>query len=73
MYVLRQVYKKELTIIGVMVNPYSFLKGLALLQPMSEKYLDYNKLGIKIFSLSQYKEALDALKKGEISKAVFKL
>ncbi|XP_029668645.1 uncharacterized protein LOC115238736 [Formica exsecta] len=68
-----QVYKKELTIVGVMVNPYSFLKGLALLQPMSEKYLDYNKLGIKVFSLSQYKEALDALKKGDISKAVFKL
>ncbi|XP_072757798.1 sorbitol dehydrogenase [Anoplolepis gracilipes] len=68
-----QIYKKELTIIGVIINPYSFLKGLALLRPMSEKYLDYNKLGIKVYSLSQYKEALDALKEGEISKAVFKL
>jgi hypothetical protein len=57
----------------VNINPYTFLKGLALLQSMSEKYLDYNKLGIKVFSLSQYKEALDALKKGDISKAVFKL
>jgi len=68
-----QVYKKELSIIGVIVNPYSFCKGLALVQAMSEQYLNYNKLGIKIFSLSQYKEALDALKKGDISKAVFKL
>ncbi|KMQ87065.1 sorbitol dehydrogenase [Lasius niger] len=68
-----QIYKKELTIVGVNINPYTFLKGLALLQSMSEKYLDYNKLGIKVFSLSQYKEALDALKKGDISKAVFKL
>lgn len=55
------------------MNPYSFLKGLALLQPLSEKYLNYDKLGIKEFSLSQYKEALDALRKGNISKAVFKL
>jgi len=57
----------------VLVNPYSFLKGLALVQPLSEKYLDFNKLGIKVFALSQYKEALDALKKGNISKVVFKL
>ncbi|EFN69090.1 Sorbitol dehydrogenase [Camponotus floridanus] len=68
-----QVYKKELTILGVLVNPYSFLKGLALVQPLSERYLDFNKLGIKVFALSQYKEALDALKKGNISKAIFKL
>ncbi|XP_072758256.1 sorbitol dehydrogenase-like [Anoplolepis gracilipes] len=68
-----QIYKKELTIIGAFVNPFSFLKGLALLQSLSEKYLDYNKLGIKVYSLSQYEEALEALKKGQISKAVFKL
>lgn len=68
-----QIYKKELSIVGVNINPYCFPKGLALLQAMSEKYLDYNKLGIKMFSLSQYKEALDALRKGDISKAVFKL
>jgi len=68
-----QIFKKELSIIGVVINPYCFSKGLALIQSMSEKYLDYNKLGVKIFSLSQYKEALDTLKKGDISKAVFKL
>lgn len=73
LYVFWQVYKKELTILGVLMNPYSFLKGLALVQPLSEKYLDFNKLGIKVFALSQYKEALDALKKGNISKVVFKL
>lgn len=67
-----QIYKKELSIVGVLINPYCFSKGLALVQSMSEKYLDYNKLGIKVFLLSQYKEALDALKKGDISKAIFK-
>lgn len=69
----RQIYKKELSIIGVLINPFSFLKGLALLQAMSDKYIDFDKLGIKLFPLSQYKQALAALKNGEISKAIFKL
>ncbi|XP_076754740.1 sorbitol dehydrogenase [Xylocopa sonorina] len=68
-----QIYMKELTIIGVNINPFSFPKGLGLLHAMADKYLNYEKLGIKVFSLSQYREALDALKRGEISKAVFKL
>jgi D-arabinitol dehydrogenase (NADP+) len=68
-----QVFKKELSIVGVVINPYCFSKGIALVRSMSERYLDYSKLGIKIFSLSQYKEALEALKKGDISKAIFKL
>nr|XP_012221103.1 PREDICTED: D-arabinitol dehydrogenase 1-like [Linepithema humile] len=68
-----EIYKKELTIVGVNINPYTFPKGLALLQSLSEGYLDFDKLEIKLFSLSEYKEALDALKKGQISKAVFKM
>lgn len=68
-----QVYMKELTIVGVNINPFTFPKGLALLTAMADKYLDYQKLGIQMFTLSQYREALDMLKKGQISKAVFKL
>jgi hypothetical protein len=37
------------------------------------RYLDYEKLGIKIYCLSQYEEALQALKEGTIAKAMFKL
>ncbi|XP_069685586.1 uncharacterized protein [Periplaneta americana] len=37
------------------------------------RYLTYEKLGIKIFSLKEYNEALQCLKKGTISKAVFKM
>lgn len=40
---------------------------------MADEYLDYDKLGIKVYALAQYREALEALKKGDISKAVFKL
>ncbi|KAK9302531.1 hypothetical protein QLX08_005511 [Tetragonisca angustula] len=68
-----EIYKKELTILGVNINPFSFPRGLGLLHAMADRYLNYDKLGIKVFSLSQYREALDNLKKGEISKAVFKL
>ncbi|CAK9816092.1 Sorbitol dehydrogenase [Anthophora quadrimaculata] len=68
-----QIYMKELQIVGVNINPFTFPKGLGLLSAMAERYLNYEKLGIKVFSLSQYREALDSLKKGEISKAVFKM
>jgi hypothetical protein len=37
------------------------------------RYLDYGRLGIKIYTLSQHKEALEALKKGVIAKAIFKI
>lgn len=39
---------------------------------MGEKYLDYEKLGIKIFKLSEYEEAFKELHKGDIAKAMFK-
>jgi hypothetical protein len=37
------------------------------------RYLDYKRLGIKTYTLSQHKEALEALKKGTIAKAIFKI
>ncbi|PSN45209.1 hypothetical protein C0J52_07142 [Blattella germanica] len=66
------LYKNELTIIAVKVNPYSFPKALGWIDAMGNRYLDYEKLGIKTYSLSQYKEALQALKDGSIAKAMFK-
>lgn len=64
---------KELNIIGVNINPFTFHKGISLLQAMANTYLNYDNLCIKTYSLSEYREALEALKRGEISKAVFKL
>jgi len=37
------------------------------------RYLDYGRLGIKTYTLSQHKEALEDLKKGVIAKAIFKI
>ena len=63
---------KELTIIGSLINPYTFPKALALVDRMSS-YLDYGKLGVKLYQLQDYADALSDLKSGQISKAVFKI
>ena len=58
---------------GVNINPFTFRKGLSLVEAMADRYLCYEKLGIEVFKLSEYEEAFAALKRGDISKAVFKL
>ncbi|XP_041970637.1 D-arabinitol dehydrogenase 1-like [Aricia agestis] len=68
-----QIYDKELTIIGVKINPFSFPKAIGLLQAMGDRYLNYEKLGVKTYPLSAYEEALKELKAGTISKAIFKI
>lgn len=56
-----------------MINPFSFPNALGLIEAMGDKYLNYNKLGVKTYTLAQYKDALAALKTGSIAKAVFKI
>lgn len=57
--------------VGVNINPFTFPKALELVQAMADRYLHYDKLGIRMYKLSDFKEALGALRNGEISKAVF--
>ncbi|XP_046975920.1 D-altritol 5-dehydrogenase-like [Vanessa cardui] len=68
-----EIYDKELTLIGVKINPFSFPKAIGLLKSMGDRYLNYEKLGVKTYPLSGYKNALEDLKTGNISKAVFKI
>ncbi|KAJ1520551.1 hypothetical protein ONE63_003668 [Megalurothrips usitatus] len=68
-----EIYKKELTIIGVMVNPFSFNKSIGFLEAMNEKYLNFDKLGVRLYQLNQFEEAMVELRKGSISKAVFQV
>lgn len=35
--------------------------------------MDYERLGVEVFKLEQHQEAIQALRKGTISKAVFKI
>jgi 2-desacetyl-2-hydroxyethyl bacteriochlorophyllide A dehydrogenase len=65
-------FMKELKVLGVNINPFMFPKALELLHAMGDRYLDYSKLGIRVFKLTEFKDALQALRNGEISKAVFK-
>ncbi|KAK5638222.1 hypothetical protein RI129_012517 [Pyrocoelia pectoralis] len=67
------INKKEIRIVGVNINPFSFPKSLGFLESLSDRYLQFEKLGVKTFPLKDYKEALEALKKRAIAKAVFKL
>ncbi|XP_057670169.1 D-altritol 5-dehydrogenase-like [Diorhabda carinulata] len=67
------VYFKELKIFGVLVNPFSFPKSIGLIEAMGDRYLNYENLGIKTFSLKDYKEAIALLKTGTIAKAIFKM
>jgi len=71
------IFRKELTIVGVLINQFSFPQALGLIEAMGsryvDEYLDYEVLGIKVFPLEQHQEAVMALRKGTIAKAVFKL
>ncbi|XP_078597270.1 uncharacterized protein LOC144873600 [Branchiostoma floridae x Branchiostoma japonicum] len=67
------IYQKELKIIGCLINPFTMPKAVGgLARGMAGSYLkDFSRLGIKMFRLQEYQEAIAQLKKGEISKAMF--
>ena len=66
------IYNKELKILGSLINPFTFPTALALVRDM-DSYLDYKKLGIETFQLQDYPTAIESLKNGLISKAIFEI
>ena len=67
---------------GTLINPNTFEEAVQTVSGMCggskndklyNDYLDVTRLGIKLFDLNEYKEALDTLKRGEISKAMFQI
>ncbi len=69
-----EIYNKELTIVGSHINPNTFPKAIKMVRDMgSSGYLDFNKLCVKKYGLQDYPAAIDALKNGEIAKAVFEI
>ncbi len=64
---------REVSIIGTLINPFTYPKTIQLVANMANRYLDYDKLGIEVFALEKYEEAISRLKSGSISKAVFKI
>ena len=65
------VYAKEIKVVTSYLNRFTFPRTIKLVHDMSERYLDWNVLDVKAFQLQDYEAAFAALRKGEISKAVF--
>ena len=40
---------------------------------LGPRYLAYDKLGVAVFDVGDYEEAINSLKRGKIAKAVFKM
>lgn len=66
-----EVYAKELKIIASRINPFTFNSSMQILQDMGERYLSFEKLGMRTFQLQEFTAALEVQRSGEISKAVF--
>ena len=64
---------KEIKLVGSLINPFTFPRAIQLVQDMSKDYLSYKKLGVEMFKLQDYAEALSSLKSRKISKAVFEI
>ena len=66
---------------GTLINPNTFEEAVQTVSGMcggdgngtGMKYLDIEALGIQMYDLEDYKSAMEALKKGEISKAMFQI
>ena len=66
---------------GTLINPNTFDEAIQIVSGMcggdgkkSERnYLNIHGLGIKLFDLNDYKLAMETLKGGEISKAMFQI
>ncbi|KAF2899401.1 hypothetical protein ILUMI_06776 [Ignelater luminosus] len=66
-----EIYQKEITVIGANVSGFNFPKALTLLEYLGEKYLDFDSLGIKTYTLKDYENAINHVKKKSVVKAIF--
>ena len=64
-------YRKEIKIVSSFLNRFSYARTVQLVHNISDRYLDFKHLDVGEFSLHDYEAALESLRKGEISKAVF--
>ena len=65
------IYAKELKIFASHTNPFVFTQAIQVVQDMGKQYLSFDKLGVRAFQLQEYMAALETVRSGEISKAVF--
>jgi threonine dehydrogenase-like Zn-dependent dehydrogenase len=63
-----QVFKKELTLIGSVINPFTFSRAIRLIE---EIQLPLSSLGVKKYPLSGYQTAIEEVKSGRVTKGMF--
>jgi threonine dehydrogenase-like Zn-dependent dehydrogenase len=64
-----KIFQKELTLIGSVINPFTFSRAADLIQQIQ---VPAKKLGIVTFPLDQFREALKTAQSGSVSKVFFK-
>ena len=67
------IFRKELTILGSLINPCTYSRAVKLAGNLGEKYLSYEKLGVEVFKIEEFQDAISQLKQGRIAKAVFEM
>lgn len=65
------IFRKELKILTSGANPHTFTSAVQVIKDMGEKYLGFERLGVRTFQLQEYMAAVETMRSGEISKAVF--
>ncbi|XP_044739348.1 D-altritol 5-dehydrogenase-like [Chrysoperla carnea] len=67
-----EIFLKEITIYGIKTNPHTYEKSMHLLKALGSRYLDYEKLGVACYKLTDYEKAFEELRSGNIAKILFK-
>jgi len=64
---------REISVLGSKINPHTFERATLLAADLFPRYLQLEALGVEVFPLERYQEAVAKLKAGEISKAMFEM
>ncbi|MFZ0390585.1 MAG: alcohol dehydrogenase catalytic domain-containing protein [Calditrichia bacterium] len=63
-----QIFKKELILLGSVINPLTFSRAVQLIEKIQ---MPVEKLGVRFFRLEDYDAALQAARSGEVTRAMF--
>jgi 2-desacetyl-2-hydroxyethyl bacteriochlorophyllide A dehydrogenase len=63
-----QVFKKELTLVGSIINPFTFSRAIRLIEDIQRPL---SSLGVNKYPLSEYQTAIEAVKSGRVTKGMF--
>ncbi|CAH1795967.1 unnamed protein product [Owenia fusiformis] len=71
---LSYIQKRELTVMGSIIDPFTYKRSVTLVEDMyKSNMLNFDKLGVKVYSFEDFEAAFKDLDERTISKAVFKI